>query len=185
MTELLRPQRCLDDRHLTWRPFPGEDGLFFWVLGVNDARQQVDLLFRLAPGARCPNHRHVGPTDTLVIEGEHRTYALVDGRWVLDQVRPPGVFASNEGDNLHYEAGGPEGTVILLSMRAVDGVIWEVLDEDLQVVTVATIEHFRKALARQTPIDTSPENTAPITTAPINTVPITTAPSAAAAVSAS
>ena len=104
--ETARPVRRLDDEFIAWRPFKGYDGLSFWVLGVNDARQQVDLLFRLAPGARCPSHRHVGPTDTFVLEGEHRTYGRHDGEWRLEQVRPPGYFAANEGDHLHSEQGG-------------------------------------------------------------------------------
>ena len=62
-----RPSKHIDDSSITWRPFSGYDGLYFWVLGVNEIRQQVDLYFRLAPGARCPSHRHVGPTDTLVV----------------------------------------------------------------------------------------------------------------------
>ena len=122
----IRPAQRLDDRAITRRPFTGYDGLSFWVLGVNETRQKVDLFFRLAPGARCPAHRHVGPTDTLVVEGVQKTWAWRGGDWELDQVRPPGTFASNEGDHLHSEEGGPEGAILLLSMTAVDGVIWEV-----------------------------------------------------------
>ncbi len=146
-----RPMLHLDDRELAWRPFTGFEGLSFWVLGVNHARQQVDLLFRLAPGARCPAHRHVGPTDTFVVEGEHRTWARAEtGEWELDQVRAPGVFAANEGDHLHSEQGGAEGTIVHLSMTAVDGVIWEVYDESVtDVLAVATVEDFQRALDRQ------------------------------------
>ena len=146
----IRPAQRLDDRAITWRPFTGYDGLSFWVLGVNETRQKVDLFFRLAPGARCPAHRHVGPTDTLVVEGVQKTWAWRGGDWELDQVRPPGTFASNEGDHLHSEEGGPEGAILLLSMTAVDGVIWEVLDERAsEVVATATLKDFGRALARQ------------------------------------
>ena len=149
MSDEQRPDHRLDDRAITWRPFPIYDDLSFWVLGVNDARQKVDLFFRLAPWARCPVHRHVGPTDTLVVEGEHRTYAHRGDEWVLDQVRPPGFFASNEGDHLHSEQGGAGGAIVLLSMTAVDGVIWEVLDDAGTIVDVATIDSFARALDRQ------------------------------------
>lgn len=156
MLDLVRPSARIDDSAITWRPFPGYDGLYFWVLGVNETRQQVDLYFRLAPGARCPSHRHVGPTDTLVVEGVQRTWAQADdGTWHLDAERPPGTFAANEGDHLHSEEGGPEGAIVKLSMGAVDGVIWETMDDDGTVVDVATLADFQRALTRQTEMATA------------------------------
>ncbi len=149
MTDERRPAHHLDDTAITWRPFPVFGGLSFWVLGVNDVRQKVDIFFRMAPYARCPVHRHVGPTDTLVVEGEHRTYARRADGWELDEVRAPGFFASNEGDHLHTEEGGPDGTILMLSMTAVDGVIWEVQADDGIVLDTATIGGFRHALERQ------------------------------------
>jgi len=149
MADDSRPASRIDDAAITWRPFPVYDGLSYWVLGVNERRQKVDLYFRLAPGARCPIHRHVGPTDTLVVEGEHRTWAPGPDGWALDQVRPPGFFASNEGDHLHSEEGGAEGAIVLLSMIAVDGVIWEVFEDDGNLIDKATLDDFRRALERQ------------------------------------
>lgn len=149
MLDTVRPADRIDDSAITWRPFPGYDGLSFWVLGVNEARQKVDLYFRLAPGARCPSHRHVGPTDTLVVEGVQRTWEQRDGEWHLDQVRPAGTFAANEGDHLHSEEGGPEGAIVYLGMTAIDGVIWETYDPDGRLESVTTLDDFRRALDRQ------------------------------------
>lgn len=148
----IRPALRFDDTHVQWRPFVDYPGLWYWVLGVNDTRQCVDLLFRLEPHSRCPSHRHVGPTNTTVLEGEHRNWSLKATGWELDQIRPPGYFASNEGDHLHSEQGGEEGTIVALNMTAVDGVIWEVLNDDGEVVATATIEDFRRAWQRQNPV---------------------------------
>jgi len=144
-----RPANRIDDTAITWRQFPGYEGLYFWVLGVNEQRQQVDLYFRLAPEARCPAHRHVGPTDTLVVEGVQRTWELSDGEWQVGQERQSGTFAANEGDHLHSEQGGPEGAIVHLSMTAVDGVIWETLDDDSNLDSVTTLDDFQRALSRQ------------------------------------
>ena len=153
MTDVLdlpRPVKRLDDSAIAWRPFAGYEGLYFWVLGVDPDRQRVDLFFRLAPGARCPGHRHVGATDTLVIEGEQRTWEKSNGEWALDQVRPPGFYSSILGDHLHSEEGGAEGAIVLLSMTAVGGVIWETYDfEGVEFQSVSTIEDFQRVLAKQ------------------------------------
>ncbi len=154
MTDMLiqtaaRPEQRIDDSAITWRAFKGYEGLYFWVLGVNETRQKVDLYFRLTPGARCPSHRHVGPTDTLVVEGEHRTWELAGDEWHLDQIRPPGFFGGNEGDHLHSEEGGAEGAIVLLSMEARDGVIWETMNDEGDVIDTATFEDFQRVLERQ------------------------------------
>lgn len=150
LREASRPAKRIDDDAITWRQFPGYEGLYFWVLGVNETRQKVDLYFRLTPGARCPGHRHVGPTDTLVVEGEHRTWEQgPDGTWHLDQVRPAGFFGGNEGDHLHSEEGGPEGAIVLLSMQAIDGVIWETFNDDDELVDTALLNDFKRVLERQ------------------------------------
>ena len=145
----VRPTRHIDDSNISWRRFAGYEGLYYSLLGVNEKRQKVDLYFRLTPGARCPSHRHVGPTDTLVVEGEHRTWDLRDGTWHLDQIRPTGFFAGNEGDHLHSEQGGAEGAIVLLSMQAVDGVIWETFDDRQQLVATTLLSDFARVLRRQ------------------------------------
>ncbi|MGF1596841.1 MAG: cupin domain-containing protein [Acidimicrobiales bacterium] len=144
-----RPAARIDDGAIDWRRFRGYDGLYYWVLGANPERQKVDLYFRLLPGARCPPHRHVGPTDTLVVEGEHRIWDQRGDTWVIDQIRPAGTFAISEGDNFHSEQGGEEGAIVLLSMTAVDGVIWETFDEAGALVATSTVDDFARALDRQ------------------------------------
>jgi len=149
MAETTRTVHRLDDRAIRWRYFAGFEGLSYWVLGVNEARQKVDIFFRLDPWARCAPHRHVGPTDTLVVEGEHRTYRQIADGWELDEVRPPGFFAASEGDSRHLEEGGADGAIVLLSMTAVDGLIWEIHDDEGQVLSRTTLEDFARAFARQ------------------------------------
>ena len=144
-----------DDQRITWRPFRGPVGLHFWVLQASEEKQRVSILFKLDPWARCVPHHHVGPTTTLVIEGEHRTYAKSADGWALDQVRPPGTFVSHDEGSIHIEEGGEHGTVILLSMQAVDGVIWDVLDDDGAIIESTTVKDFLRAHDRQPEMSTA------------------------------
>jgi hypothetical protein len=155
-----RPTLRMDDSKIRWMPFghlaePNpdgshpSDGLTYWVLGVNRARQTVDILFKQDAGVRCRPHRHVGPTDTMVLEGQHNNFKYEDGKWKLVQERPPGFLAYSEGDHFHIEQGGPEGTIVHLHMVAVDGLIWEVLARDNAVVASARIEDFQAVLDYQ------------------------------------
>ena len=138
-----------DDRNVAWRPFPGFDGLYYFVLDVDEPRGMVDMLMRFSPHAKCVPHRHVGPTRTLVIDGEHRMFSPDAANGAIGDRRPAGTFSRNSGDESHIEGGGPEGAVILLSMTAVDGVVYEILNEDLAVERIITLDDFRRGIEKQ------------------------------------
>ena len=53
------------------------------------------------------------------------------------------------GDESHIEGGGAEGAVILLSMEAKNGQIWETYNEQLQVDRVSMPADFRRGLRKQ------------------------------------
>jgi hypothetical protein len=149
-----------DDSRITWRRFAAalppdadgrhpSDGLSYWVLGVDTDRDVVDILFRLAPGAVCQPHRHLGPTATFVVAGAQQNYTHRDGHWTVIEDRPAGFFTSNNGDHTHREGGGPDGAVVHLTMAAVDGVVWHVLDDDSQVIAEARLTDFSHVLELQ------------------------------------
>lgn len=133
---------------VAWRPFPGFDGLYYWVVGVDRERDVVDMLMRFDPLATCVPHRHVGPTRTLIIEGEHRLYEP-DGSGTITARRIAGQLGANDGDETHIEGGGEAGAIILLTMTAVDGVVYEIFDEKLHLERVITLDDFERGLAKQ------------------------------------
>jgi ChrR Cupin-like domain len=151
MTTDSRPEYRFDDRDIHWLPFRGFEGcLDYKLLKVDEARGQVDLLMRFAPNQNCVPHRHVGPTKTLVLEGEHRVYRPSIGGGVSCSIRKAGTFSSNEGDETHFEGGGPQGAIILLSMSAVDGNVYDILDELGGAVTrEIRLADFRRGYERQ------------------------------------
>lgn len=133
---------------VAWRPFPGFDGLYYWVVSVDRDRDVVDMLMRFEPLAQCVPHRHVGPTRTLIIEGEHRLYDPA-GSGQITARRIAGELGANDGDESHIEGGGEAGAIILLTMTAVDGVVYEIFDADLALERVITLDDFERGLRKQ------------------------------------
>ena len=144
------PAYRFDDRDVTWRPFRGFNGLDYKLLKVDEARGQVDMLMRFAPNQNCVSHCHLGATKTLVLEGEHRVYQTTEGGGVECSMRPAGTFSANEGDETHYEGGGPQGGIILLMMTAVEGTVYDLIDEvGGEVHRKITVEDFRRGYEKQ------------------------------------
>ncbi len=134
---------------IPWRPFAGFEGLYYHLLSVDDRTQVVDMLMKFDPHAECVPHRHVGPTKTLVIEGEHRLFEPVIGHGDPHTSRVSAGFGTNNGDETHIEGGGENGATILLQMTAVDGVVYEILDADGNIDRIITLDDFRRGLAKQ------------------------------------
>jgi quercetin dioxygenase-like cupin family protein len=112
------------------------------VLGGNPATGVLDMLVRFAPGGHCPRHRHVAPTSTLVLEGEQHLYDTLPSGEPRHRVRRAGDYALSDGNDLHVEGGGPEGGLIYLSMHSRDGHLFDVVDQDLNVLDRITIERL-------------------------------------------
>jgi hypothetical protein len=133
---------------VNWIQFPGFDGLYYYVLEVDDKDGSVEMLMKFDPGVSCVPHRHIGPVKTLVLEGEHIIYKVDDPGELVDR-REAGTYTSHGGDEAHIEAGGPEGAVILLSMTSIEGNIWETYDHELRVDRISAVEDFRRGLRKQ------------------------------------
>ena len=149
-----------DDSGIRWRAFGSavapdaegrhpSDGLYYWVLDADTGRQVVDILFRLDPGAICQPHRHLGPTATFVVAGTQLNLTLRHGSWAVVEERPTGFFTANHGDHFHREGRGPDGATVHLTMTAVDGVVWHVLDDDGAILAKARITDFVDVLELQ------------------------------------
>ena len=134
--------------NVAWRPFPGFDGLYYWVVTVDRTTDVVDMLMKFDPGSKCVPHRHVGATRTIVLEGEHILYDAADGM-VESSRKVAGEIGQNDGDEQHIEGGGEHGAVILLTMAAVDGVVYEIFDDDLRLDRTITLDDFERGLRKQ------------------------------------
>ena len=111
------------------------------VLHVDENEGRIDFLSRWAPDHYCHYHRHLGETSLLVLEGEHHVVETKDFEKV-HKIRQPGFFATNAPGDLHMEYGGPEGTLVYFSCKAVGGALFDVVDQNGTVLKTATVEDF-------------------------------------------
>ena len=110
----------------------------------------MDMLMRFAPNQACVPHCHVGPTKTLVLEGEHHVISPNPDGTEDVSVRKAGTFSQNDGDETHYEAGGPDGGIILLMMTAKDGTVYDILEEvGGECVRQISVQDFKRGFDRQ------------------------------------
>jgi anti-sigma factor ChrR (cupin superfamily) len=91
-----------------WRAtFPG---VRFKTLSVDDARDVVNLLVEMAPGARFPDHPHDdGGDEGIVISGD----VVMDGR----TLRAGDYYHADVGTQ-HVDIVSPSGCIATLCMRA-------------------------------------------------------------------
>ena len=132
---------------IKFMPMPGLDGLEVHIFDVDLKRQIVDAVFRFPPNETVANHRHVSQTNMLVLDGELLIYEE-DGT-VRDR-RPAGRYVSGTRDDTHTEGGGPDGAVVLYSVRGHGATeIIEILGEGGEVLGALTFDDVAAMQAAQ------------------------------------
>ena len=138
-----------DQSRHKWREVKGEPELSYKVrhdytiLGHDLGAGTLDMVVRWAgDGGHCPIHRHTATTTVLVLEGEQHLWDLhPDGTRGDEKVRYAGDYALSVGDALpHLERGGPEGGLVFFGNHSSSGVLYEILDEELNVIADVTME---------------------------------------------
>ncbi|MDJ0789685.1 MAG: hypothetical protein QNK05_23055 [Myxococcota bacterium] len=138
-----------DPSRYKWREVKGEPGLSYKVrhdytiLGHDVEAGTLDMVVRWAgDGGHCPIHRHVGTTSVLVLEGEQHLWDVhPDGSRGEHRVRHAGDYALSTGDAFpHLERGGDAGGLVFFGCHAGDGVLYEIVDEDGNLLVNVTIE---------------------------------------------
>jgi hypothetical protein len=106
----------------------------------------VDFILKFPPNKQIFLHRHLALTNTLVVQGEHRLY---EPNGALKEVRAVGTYTSTPPGEPHREGAGDEGGVVFYSVRGKDGVLFEVLDDELKVVGTLSLDDFVSAFKEQ------------------------------------
>jgi len=130
--------------NINWQNLEGFDNLSFFVLNVDRKNVLVDVLFKFDANEKIALHRHIALNHTMVLEGEHRLYEP-DGS--LKEVRPTGSYTVSPASNdPHREGGGDEDVVIYFTIRGTDGVMYEILDDDLNVIATLGMDDFENLM---------------------------------------
>lgn len=111
------------------------------ILHVDEQEGRIDFVSRWEANSYCHYHCHVGETSVLVLEGEHHVVEQKSHESV-HKTRQPGFFVTNPGGDLHMEYGGPEGSLVYFSCKAVDGKLFDVINDSGKVLKTATVEDF-------------------------------------------
>lgn len=128
-----------DDRNIHWNKLGYFKHFVYTMLDVDVSLQVVDFLIKFDPLQKIFLHRHLALTNTFVIQGEHRLY---ETNGVLKEIRPVGSYSASPPGNVHREGGGNEETVVFYSVRGKDGILFEVLDDNLDVVATLSMVDF-------------------------------------------
>ena len=137
-----------DESKIQWNQMEGFDHLSLVVLDVDRDNQVVDALFKFAANEKIALHRHVALNHMLVIQGEHILYEP-DG--AIKETRSTGRYTvSPPSDEPHREGGGAgQDVIIFFSIRGTDGVMYEILDDDQNIIATLGMEDFEDQLAAQ------------------------------------
>ena len=129
-----------DDHNIKWNKLGDLEHLLYSVLNVDEKNYIVHVLFKFDANEKIVLHRHMIPNNTFVMQGEHRLYEP-DG--TLKEIRPVGSYRSSPPEDVHREGGGADQDVIVFfDMRGHDGVFYEVLDDNQNVIGTLSYTDF-------------------------------------------
>ncbi len=143
----MQPNFNLYDHAITWLPFAGIENLELTLCDIDEERHVVDLLVRFAPNKTVTVHNHLAQTNMFIIQGELRMYEA-DGS--IREVRAAGRYFRGRTNDAHSEGGGPDGAVVLYSMRCDDADnVLEIMDNEQRVLATLTMDDIRQAWIAQ------------------------------------
>ena len=129
-----------NDANIKWQTLGDFEHLLYSILNIDEQNKIIDVIFKFAAHQQIVLHRHKALNNTFVIQGEHRFYEA-DGR--LKEIRAVGSYTSSlPSDEPHREGGGDVNVIVFFSIRGNDGVLYEILDDDLNIIATLGWQDF-------------------------------------------
>ena len=121
-----------DDNNIRWQQFGDFDYFVYSILNINEKNKIIEVLFKFEANQQIFLHKHKALNTTFVIQGEHRLY---EPNGEIKEIRAVGTYTSSPAsEEPHREGGGGEGAVVLFSIRWNDGILYEILDDDANLI---------------------------------------------------
>lgn len=134
------PNFLFNDSNIRWQPFGDIEHLHYSILDIDDDYKIIDVLFKFSAQQQIILHRHKALNKTFVIQGEHRLYTA-EGQ--LKEIRPVGSYTlSPASDEPHREGGGDIDVIVLFSIRGGVGLLYEILDDELNTIATLSWQDF-------------------------------------------
>jgi hypothetical protein len=136
-----------DDSNIRWHKLGDLENMVFAMLNVDESLQVVDFIIKFDPNKEIVLHRHLTLTNTFVVQGEHRLY---EPNGDLKEIRPVGGFTSSPPGPPHREGAGADGAIVMYTTYGeVNGVVFELVDDAMNVLGTLTMDDFKAAYAEQ------------------------------------
>ena len=129
-----------DDSNIKWNRHPDLEHLEFSVLNVDEKNYIVDILFKFDANEKIVLHRHMVHNNTFVVQGEHRLY---EPTGEIKEIRAVGSYKSSPLGDVHREGGGVgQDVVVFFNIRGHDGVLYELLDDEQNLIGTLSYADF-------------------------------------------
>jgi quercetin dioxygenase-like cupin family protein len=127
-----------DDCNIHWQKLGDFEHLLYSILNIDEKNNIADVLFKFAANQQIVLHRHKAHNNTFVIQGEHRLY---EPNGNIKEIRPVGSYTCSPANDIpHREGGGNQDAVVFFSIRGDDGVLYEILDDEQNMVGTITMQ---------------------------------------------
>lgn len=127
-----------DNKNVQWHSFGDFDHFVYSILNIDEKNLIFDLLFKFDANKQIFLHRHKALNTSFVVQGEHRLY---EPNGDIKEVRAVGSYTTNPANaDPHREGGGNEGAVVLFSIRESSGILYEILDDEENLVATLSMQ---------------------------------------------
>jgi hypothetical protein len=100
----------------------------------------VDVLFKFDANEKIVLHQHMVHNNTFIVQGKHPLY---DPHSEIKEIRPVGSYKSSPPGDVHREGGGfDQEVVVFFNIRGHEGVLYEVLDDDQNIIDTLSYVDF-------------------------------------------